>query len=56
LVTVTLPAPAVAVEAMVRLAVSWVALTNVVEFTVIPLPDNDTVAPLTKPVPATVTF
>ena len=54
--TVTLRAPVAAVEAMVRLAVTWVALTKVVESTVTPLPDTVTVAPLTKLVPETVTF
>ena len=38
-------------------AVSEVLLTNVVEFTVIPVPENDTAAPLTKPaIRQTVTF
>ena len=56
LVAVILRVPVVAVEAMVRLAVSWVALTKVVELTVTPLPDTVTTAPLTKLVPVTVTF
>ena len=56
LVTVMLRAPVVAPDAIVMLAVSDVALTNVVEFTVIPVPENATVAPDTNPVPVTVMF
>ena len=37
-------------------AVSCVELTNDIEFTVIPVPENDTLAPLAKPVPLIVTF
>jgi hypothetical protein len=55
-VTVTLRAPTAAVAAMVMLAVTLVALTNVVEFTVMPLPENTVVAPVAKPVPVMVTF
>jgi hypothetical protein len=51
LVTVTLLAAAAAVEATVTVAVSWVELTKVVELTVMPVPENEAVAPLTKPVP-----
>ena len=36
------------------LAVSCVALTNVVELTVIPVPENAAVAPVSKPVPVMV--
>ena len=54
--TVTLPAPVAAVPEIVTLAVSEVALTNAVEFTVIPDPENAAVAPVTKPVPVIVTF
>jgi hypothetical protein len=56
LVTVTLPAPVLAVEEMLMFAVSWVELTNVVELTVIPEPENTALAPLTKPVPVMVTL
>src|SRR5919204_229136 len=56
LVTVTSPAPVVAVAAMVMLAVSEVLDTNVVELTVMPVPENDTVAPDTMLVPVTVMF
>jgi hypothetical protein len=56
LVTVTEPAPSVAVEAIVMLAVSVVELTNVVEFTVIPVAANEAVAPLENPDPVSVTF
>jgi hypothetical protein len=54
LVTVTLRVPVVAFVVRVTLAVSEVALTNVVEFTVIPVPENDAEAPLTKFVPVIV--
>jgi hypothetical protein len=56
LVTVTLRVPVVAPDAIVMFAVSDVALTNVVELTVIPVPENDADAPLTKPVPVIVTL
>ena len=55
-VTVTFRAPVVAVAATVMLAVSCVALTKVVELTVIPVPLKVTAAPLTKFVPLTVIF
>jgi hypothetical protein len=48
--------PVVALDATVMFAFSSVALTNVVELSAIPVPENDTVAPLTKPVPITLTF
>jgi hypothetical protein len=51
LVTKTSPAPIVAVDEMPTLAVSCVTDTKVVEFTVIPLAENEAVAPETKPVP-----
>jgi hypothetical protein len=51
LVTVTSRAPVVAPAAMVMLAVTWVALLNVVELTVMPVPEKDAFAPLTKLVP-----
>jgi hypothetical protein len=54
LVTVTLPAPVVAPAATVTLAVSEVELLNVTELTVIPVAENATVAPDTKPVPVIV--
>jgi hypothetical protein len=53
-VTVTSLLPVVAVAAIVMLTVSCVALLNVVELTVIPDPENVTVAPLTKFVPVIV--
>ena len=56
LVTVTLRTPVVAPAAIVMFAVSWVALTKVVELTVIPVPEKLAAAPLTKLVPLTVTF
>ena len=49
-------APVEALAETEMFAVSWVAETNVVEFTVIPVPENVAVAPLTKLVPVTVTF
>ena len=57
-VTVTLRAPVVAFAAIVMLAVTWVALFHVVEFTVMPVPENDAAnpAPLMKPVPVIATF
>jgi hypothetical protein len=56
LVTRTLPAPVVAVGETLMLAVSWVADTNVVEFTVTPAAENEAIAPETKPLPLIVTF
>ena len=56
LFTVTFRAPVVAPAVMVTLAVSEVAELNVVEFTVIPVPENDTAAPDTKFVPVIVKF
>src|SRR6266511_978776 len=50
-VTVTLRAPVVAPTAIEMFAVTWVALLNVVEFTVMPVPENEALAPLWKPVP-----
>jgi hypothetical protein len=55
-VTVMFREPVVAFPATVMLAVSWVAETNVVELTVMPVPENDVVAPDWKPVPVIVTF
>jgi hypothetical protein len=55
-VTVTFRAPAGAAEAMSTLTVNVVAETNVVEFTVIPEPENVATAPLRNPVPVTVRF
>jgi hypothetical protein len=55
-VTVTLLDPVVAFDARVMFAVSDVAETNVVEFTVMPVPENDATAPLTKFVPVIVMF
>jgi hypothetical protein len=55
-VTVTFLAPVAAPAAMLMFAVSDVALTKVVELTVIPVPLKVAVAPLTKLVPVTVTF
>jgi hypothetical protein len=54
LVTRTSPAPVVAPAKTVTLAVSWVADTNVVEFTVMPEAENVAAAPETNPVPLTV--
>ena len=56
LVTVTFLAPVAAPEDTVTLAVSEVADTKLVEFTVIPAPEKAALAPLTKPVPVIVTF
>src|SRR6266542_1706936 len=56
LVTVTSRAPVVAPPAMVMLAVTWVALLKVVELTVMPVPENDAFAPLTKFVPVITMF
>jgi hypothetical protein len=55
-VTVKLLAPVVAFEATVILAVSWVELTKLVELTVMPVPENEAVAPFRKLVPLTATF
>lgn len=57
LAIVTVRAPVVALGAIVIVAVSCVALTNVVEATVIPAPKDDaSCAPLSKPVPWIVTL
>jgi hypothetical protein len=56
LVTVKLRSPVVALELIVMLAVSCVALRKVVELTVICVPENALVAPLAKPVPVIVTL
>jgi hypothetical protein len=57
-VTVTLRAPVVAPAATVMFAVTCVAETKVVEFTVMPVPEKVAARPppLTNPVPFTVTF
>jgi hypothetical protein len=55
-VTVTLRAPVVAPVVIVMLTVTWVALLNVVELTVMPVPENEAVAPLWKPVPVIAMF
>ena len=55
-VTVTLRGPVVAVDATLTLTVKLVELFRVTELTVIPLPENATVAPDANPVPATATF
>ena len=52
-VTVTLRLPVEAPPATEMLIVSLVALFHVTELTVIPEPENATVAPLWKPVPFT---
>ena len=54
--TVMLPPPKAAAPAIVMFAVTWFALLNVVELTVIPAPENAAVAPLTKPLPAITMF
>jgi hypothetical protein len=54
LVTRTSPAPVVAPAETVTFAVSWVADTNVVEFTVMPEAENVAAAPETNKVPLTV--
>ena len=41
---------------MVMFAVTWVALFHVVEFTVMPVPENVATAPTAKPVPVMATF
>ena len=56
LFTVTSRAPVVAPAVRVTLTVSWVDELNVVELTVIPVPENDTAAPDTNPVPVIVKF
>jgi hypothetical protein len=56
LVTVTSRVPVVALELMLMFAVSELELLKVTELTVIPAPENETVAPLTKPPPLIVTF
>jgi hypothetical protein len=53
-VTVTERAPNVAFEATDTTTVNCDDVLNATEFTVIPVPENATVAPLTNPVPATV--
>jgi hypothetical protein len=55
-VTVTFRAPVAADAPTVTFAVICVELTKVVEFTVIPVPENPTIAPLANPVPVIVTF
>jgi hypothetical protein len=55
-VTVTLRAPVAAPDAIVMFAVTDVAEFHVVEFTVIPAPENDALAPCANPVPAIVMF
>ena len=54
--TVTVRADAGAEGAMSMLAMRIDDETNVVEFTVMPVPENDTVAVLRNPVPDTVMF
>ncbi len=56
LVTVMSRRPTVAPTARVMFAVTWVALVNVVELTVMPVPENVAAAPLAKPVPAITMF
>ena len=56
LVTVTLLVPVVAEPETVMFAVSDVALPNVVELTVIPVPEKEATAPETNPVPVIVMF
>src|ERR1039457_3608465 len=56
MVTVTSPAPVVVPAAIAMFAVNDVALLNVVELTVIPVPENDADAPVTKLVPGIVTL
>src|SRR5689334_17377168 len=55
-VTVTSRAPVVAPAAMSMFAVSFEALLNVVEFTVMPEPENEATAPFWKLVPLIVMF
>ena len=54
--TVMVRAPVAAVEETLMLAVNEVVDTNVVELTVIPDPENETVEAATKLVPVIVTF
>ena len=54
LVTVTFRAPVVAFPAIVIVAVMFVGVTTLLEFTVIPVPEKPTVAPFAKFVPTTV--
>ncbi len=54
LVTVTSRAPTVAPAAIEMFAVRLVALVKLVELTVMPVPENAAVAPVTKPVPVIV--
>ena len=54
-VTVTSRVPVLAPEAIAMFAVRRVALTNVVELTVTPAP-NEATAPWAKPVPVIVTL
>ena len=54
--TVTLRAPVVALDVSVMFAVNEVGLLKVVEFTVMPVPENAATAPLAKPVPVIVMF
>ena len=54
--TVTSWASVGAAPGIVMFAVSVVALDHVVEFTVMPVPENDATAPLTKLAPLMVTF
>jgi hypothetical protein len=53
---VRFPAPMLPPDAIVMFALSWVALENVVELTVIPAAENTAVAPLSKLVPVIVTL
>jgi hypothetical protein len=55
-VTVMLRAPTVAPVVRVMLTVIWVLLLKVVELTVMPDPENATVAPLTKKLPVMAMF
>ena len=54
LVTVTFLDVVAAFDATVTFSVSEVEETNVVELTVIPVPEKDAVAPFTNPVPVIV--
>jgi hypothetical protein len=53
---VTSRAPVAAVPVIVMFAVSEIELVKMTELTVMPRPENATVAPLTKPVPVIVMF
>ena len=53
-VTVTFRIPVAAVRAIVSRTVSCVALLNVVEFTVTPVPEKVILAPVAKPPPVTI--